>query len=292
MNTFGERLKTLRGKNYKDKIAKDLGLHPQTYGRYEAGTRKPDSEMIVKIANHYNVSTDYLLGLTDHPTNDKDLASAAEYLGISQSAAKEIKGLKTDLQKNVLKELARYLKSLDFGNMIENTEKMIVFNEFHSRCIREYCVLKNIKLQFDDEGMPIDEQGDMLSFDEFNEWLFDYDEKLYYDYKSTINDLVSTVDNDAYLNPDEEFLHYKQTKATERLMDSLLEEMYGDQSYFEYCEKYVENIFNLFEHTTECMNDVKDKIAELYADFMCESMSHRYNISDAIKFIDNKKAGE
>ena len=211
--------------------------------------------------------------------------------------AKEIKGLKTDLQKNILKDLAHYLKSFDFGNMIENTAKMIVFNEFHYRCIKEYCVMKNIPLQFDDDNIPIDEQGVPLSIDTFNEWLFDYDEILYKDYKNTINDLISTVRNSDFLEIDEEFLQYKQTKATERLMDSLLEEMYGDQSYFGYCKKYVENIFNLFEQYESNMfehnaDDINIKFQELFFDFMGENASHRFNISDDLRFIDHKKAGE
>ncbi len=38
------------------------------YQRYEYGTRKPTSDIIIKLCNYFNVSADYLLGLSDDPT--------------------------------------------------------------------------------------------------------------------------------------------------------------------------------------------------------------------------------
>ena len=42
--------------------AKKLGISDGTYKNYEQGKREPNNEMLVKIANLYNVPTDYLLG--------------------------------------------------------------------------------------------------------------------------------------------------------------------------------------------------------------------------------------
>ena len=36
--------------------------------RYESGERKPDYEILVKIADFFDVSTDYLLGRSNPPT--------------------------------------------------------------------------------------------------------------------------------------------------------------------------------------------------------------------------------
>ena len=49
-------------------LAKKLGVSTSTLGNYESGIRKPDLEMLVNIAVFFDVSTDYLLGLTDDPT--------------------------------------------------------------------------------------------------------------------------------------------------------------------------------------------------------------------------------
>ena len=61
---FGERLKDLRkDKNiFQKELAYDLGVTSQTISFWEVGRCYPDFEMLVKIANYFNVSTDYLLG--------------------------------------------------------------------------------------------------------------------------------------------------------------------------------------------------------------------------------------
>ena len=43
-------------------LAKKLKISPSTIGMYEQGRREPDSEMLVKIAELFNVSVDYLIG--------------------------------------------------------------------------------------------------------------------------------------------------------------------------------------------------------------------------------------
>lgn len=62
--TFSERLKMLRtSKGLKQKdIASILKINPNTYCRYENGDRTPPPEILIKLAEIFNVSTDYLLG--------------------------------------------------------------------------------------------------------------------------------------------------------------------------------------------------------------------------------------
>ena len=48
-------------------VANLLNINPVTYNRYEKGEREPDHKMLKKLAIFFNVSTDYLLGLTDIP---------------------------------------------------------------------------------------------------------------------------------------------------------------------------------------------------------------------------------
>lgn len=46
-------------------IAEYLHLQRTVYRRYELGEREAPSWVIVKLAEYYHVSTDYLLGLTN-----------------------------------------------------------------------------------------------------------------------------------------------------------------------------------------------------------------------------------
>lgn len=46
-------------------LAQVLDCTQQTYSRYESGEITIDIHNLIKLANFYNTSTDYLLGLTD-----------------------------------------------------------------------------------------------------------------------------------------------------------------------------------------------------------------------------------
>lgn len=63
-NVLSKRLKELREKNgYLQKFVADkLKIRSNTLSGYENGTRSPDPEMLVQLANLYKVTTDYLLG--------------------------------------------------------------------------------------------------------------------------------------------------------------------------------------------------------------------------------------
>ena len=66
---FNERLKESRTKKGLKgrEMAELLGVSYSTYSKYESTERKPDIDMLVRIADALSVSTDYLLGRTDRP---------------------------------------------------------------------------------------------------------------------------------------------------------------------------------------------------------------------------------
>ena len=50
-------------------VANYLNISQQAYANYERGAREPNQETLVKLAEYYGVTTDYLLGRDDLPTN-------------------------------------------------------------------------------------------------------------------------------------------------------------------------------------------------------------------------------
>ena len=52
-------------------VAEYLGMDPTVYRRYEKGVRSVPVDVVIKLADYYKVSTDYLLGRTDDPTPPK-----------------------------------------------------------------------------------------------------------------------------------------------------------------------------------------------------------------------------
>lgn len=64
-----ERIRDLREDSDKTQaeVAADLGRYTTTYQRYERGEREIPLSIAVSIAKHYNVSLDYIAGLTMLP---------------------------------------------------------------------------------------------------------------------------------------------------------------------------------------------------------------------------------
>lgn len=73
MASLSDRLIFLqREKNVlKKDIANAAGVSIMGYYRYERGTRLPTSDTLIKLADFFNVSTDYLLGRSDNPARMK-----------------------------------------------------------------------------------------------------------------------------------------------------------------------------------------------------------------------------
>ena len=63
------RLKELRQKRNISqlKLALDLNMNQNSISRYERGEREADYETLLKFADYFGVSLDYLFGRTDKP---------------------------------------------------------------------------------------------------------------------------------------------------------------------------------------------------------------------------------
>lgn len=78
-NVFGEKQKliiaktliNLRELNFltQTEIAKDLHLSSSTISHYEKGLTVPPTEVVYRLADYYNVTTDYILGRSASRTN-------------------------------------------------------------------------------------------------------------------------------------------------------------------------------------------------------------------------------
>lgn len=66
---YTQRLKDLREDNdlTQEELAEKLGMKREQYRRYENGINEIKAKHIIMFANFYNVSTDYILGLTNNP---------------------------------------------------------------------------------------------------------------------------------------------------------------------------------------------------------------------------------
>lgn len=87
-STFAVRLRTLI--NEKDtnikKIAEVVGVTRQAISQYKQGIATPCLDKLLGIATFFNVSSDYLLGLSDVKSTDTNIKSICDYTGLSETA--------------------------------------------------------------------------------------------------------------------------------------------------------------------------------------------------------------
>lgn len=103
------RLRFLRTENGEslEKIAKYLNVTIQTISNYETEKREMTPDTILKLAEYFNVSTDYLLGKSDvrnpEEIDNNDIRiglSTKDYSNITEQQIKQIE----DFAKFVLKD--------------------------------------------------------------------------------------------------------------------------------------------------------------------------------------------
>lgn len=107
--TTGEALKRFRRdfRLNQRTVAQKVGVLPQAYSRYETDQYPPTVPLILKLADEYGVTTDYLLGRSDEPhlkslpVEDKTFFElVAAGTAILQDALKKVSGNDSNIQNH------------------------------------------------------------------------------------------------------------------------------------------------------------------------------------------------
>ena len=69
MSIFSERLRQLRNERNVSQVAlaKEVGVSSRVYQDYESGKREAQMTTLIRMADFFGVSLDYLTGRTDTP---------------------------------------------------------------------------------------------------------------------------------------------------------------------------------------------------------------------------------
>ena len=81
------RIKSLQGSMSNKELANSLKMTPQTVDLYMRQQRKPSVEFICRVCKHFNVTSDWLLGIQTTTVDDKQM--------LKQSLFKRIAEIKT-----------------------------------------------------------------------------------------------------------------------------------------------------------------------------------------------------
>lgn len=134
-NIIGKRINSaLAEKDIKQKeLAKKIGVNDNVISYWCSGSRTPNTQQIIQICNVLGVSADYLLGLSDVATNDKDLQYICDYTGLEEEAVKVLRYAThgadnffeqptdeyTKLIQEQRKAINGFLKSVFFSDLVE-----------------------------------------------------------------------------------------------------------------------------------------------------------------------------
>ena len=155
VSKFGERLLKLREEQNEtqQQLADAIGITRQSLSRYETNERTPNIDLIYSVAKHYNVSSDYLLGLTEEPIIEPDIKKACKVTGLSGEAIKKIAQLKTkiNLSANCGKGLkvtgTEIMNSLILDKWFEAFMQRLAMYYIRTRAI-VYMVIENKSISF------------------------------------------------------------------------------------------------------------------------------------------------
>ena len=100
-------------------FAKSIGISKTTYNNYETGAREPRSDFWEKVAKKYNVTIDFLLGLSDK----KFTTPAGTEVGDRDIFADELMKNYASLNCDGRQKLVDYSKDLVSGGRYAAVEK-------------------------------------------------------------------------------------------------------------------------------------------------------------------------
>ncbi len=119
---IAEKLKKLRAEKGKtqDQVTQELGIGRQTIRNYEnvKYPRNPKPDILLKMAEYYNVSTEYLLN--DNVENKrKGNTEIGRQLKLSDTAIEKIVQVNDKTKNNILNKLIENTNIEDFWNKVD-----------------------------------------------------------------------------------------------------------------------------------------------------------------------------
>ena len=114
---LGERIREIRlaHEETQEDLARALGLTAQKIKTWETGTRAIKSGDLVALADHYNCTSDFIVGRSENPTTDPQIQAICDYTGLSQWSVEELHNCHADIERRSYTEtINAQLENADF----------------------------------------------------------------------------------------------------------------------------------------------------------------------------------
>jgi len=132
--TFADRLSDLidekrqEGKTFKD-IAAESGVPTGSLSKYQNDAGEPGINSLIKLAEYFGVSTDYMLGITDIADGNADDMAIAKRLGLSSNSIEELCRFKHESGESIF---LNHLSDGSFWDILIGCEVALI-NYLHAR---------------------------------------------------------------------------------------------------------------------------------------------------------------
>ena len=168
-------------------LARELGITRQAVSQYADGTGQPNADKLKRIADYFDVSTDWLLGRAGGVKSlNADVLSAGKYTGLSESAIK-------------------YLHSIHDQEKQLEVISSIISNEAFPIMIRYILELIDAKIDFElERWVDVDYKNEVKKTADGGRIVRGFERELFFEYMIE-NCIHSIVDNITYNMIDREF---------------------------------------------------------------------------------------
>ncbi len=106
----------------QQELGDKLGVSKSSIGFYRDGTNMPTYSLLVKIADYFGCTTDYLLGRTDYKGTDWNMRAMCDYIGLSEHSIISLRNIFADSYNKKLLEKRR----VTFENFLDCEFKDII----------------------------------------------------------------------------------------------------------------------------------------------------------------------
>ena len=113
-----------------DELAKIINVNRVNITRYRNGQRQCPTSILVKIANACDVTTDFLLGITEYPYRDETLQSVPEKTGLSAEAIQVLQEWKSaeDIKNIFGSMVSVFLESYEAEELLQAISELLGYS--------------------------------------------------------------------------------------------------------------------------------------------------------------------
>lgn len=114
----GKRIREVRGKMNQTECAEKLGISRAALSYYENGSRAIDTTVLCEFCKLFNVSSDYILGLSEAKTTSEDMKAACKVSGLPESTIEHLRSIADSVNGLSKEDLVYILESKQFRDIV------------------------------------------------------------------------------------------------------------------------------------------------------------------------------